>query len=94
MSDEAPEEESYFADPQTLERDPPRPRLTDERGYVIRQSLADEDVMPEYIVPVGSASGTWDMMIRIKSFKPEGWLSLWKGVYLYAGLRLVILSML
>ncbi|EKM60798.1 uncharacterized protein PHACADRAFT_133578 [Phanerochaete carnosa HHB-10118-sp] len=80
MSDDSPEEESYFADPQALERNPPLPRMTDERGYVIRQSIADEDVVPEYILPVGSASGTWDMMVRLKSFKPEGWLSLWKGL--------------
>lgn len=84
LSDESPEEESYFADPQTLERNPPPPRQTDERGYVIRQSFADEDVVPEYIIPVGSASGTWDMMVRLKSFRPEGWLSLWKGLLTHA----------
>lgn len=31
-------------------------------------------------MPVGSASGTWDMMSRLKSFRPEGWLALWKGM--------------
>ncbi|GJE85910.1 mitochondrial carrier [Phanerochaete sordida] len=84
MSDDSPEEESYFADPQSLEDNPPPRRMTDERGYVIRQSIADEDVIPEYIIPVGSASGTWDMMVRLKSFRPEGWLSLWKGLLTHA----------
>ncbi|KIP06926.1 hypothetical protein PHLGIDRAFT_127964 [Phlebiopsis gigantea 11061_1 CR5-6] len=74
------EEESYFADPQVLEQESPLPRLTDEKGYVIRQSVADEDLLPEYVIPVGSASGVWDMIGRLRAFRPEGWLSLWKGL--------------
>ena len=79
-SEEFQEEDSYFADPHAAEREPPAPRPTDERGYVIRQSIADEDLIPEYVLPVGSASGVWNMMGRLKSFRPEGWLALWKGI--------------
>ena len=81
MSEEFQEEESYFADPQALEQNPPPPRATDERGYIIRQSISDDDGIREYAIPVGSASGTWDMICQLKSFQPEGWLSLWKGLH-------------
>jgi len=40
----------------------------------------EEGTRPEYIIPVGSADGVWGMMKRIGRFRPEGWLSLWKGL--------------
>lgn len=82
MSDTSNENDSYFADPHTLDEGsrssiPPMP--ADERGYIIRQSVLEEATMPEYVIPVGSAAGTWGMMKRLGRFRPEGWLSLWKG---------------
>jgi mitochondrial fusion and transport protein UGO1 len=41
--------------------------------------VIDEAVIPQYIIPVGSAAGATGMMMRLKNFEPEGWLSLWKG---------------
>ena len=58
---------------------PPPPRPANEKGYVVRQSVVDEAVQPRYIIPVGSAAGATGMMIRLKNFEPEGWLSLWKS---------------
>ncbi len=59
---------------------PPKPpRPADEHGYIIRQSLLEEGTQPEYVIPVGSADGTWGMMKRIGGFRSEGWLALWKG---------------
>lgn len=81
MSDTSNENESYFADPQnpsTSSVSLPS-RTVDERGYIIRQSVLDEATIPEYVIPVGSAAGTWGMMKRLGRFRPEGWLSLWKG---------------
>ena len=83
MSDASSNEnDSYFADPHSLASEleksrPPRP--VDERGYIVRQSVLDEDTIPEYIIPVGSASGTWGMMKRLARFRSEGKLALWKG---------------
>lgn len=84
MSDTSGENDSYFADPHTLsseleESRPPRP--VDERGYIVRQSVLDEDTTPEYVIPVGSASGTWGMMKRLVRFRSEGKLALWKGAF-------------
>lgn len=80
LSDDA-NENPYFQDPN--EPSPTRrpPRQADEHGYVVRQSVLDESTIPEYIIPIGSADGTWGMMKRLVSFRPEGWLSLWKGTY-------------
>ncbi|OCH88610.1 mitochondrial carrier [Obba rivulosa] len=78
LSDSSNENETYFADPSTPKRAVPRP--ADERGYVMRQSVLDEATQPEYIIPVGSASGTWGMMKALINFRTEGWLSLWKGL--------------
>ena len=68
-------------DPQDEDdRKPTRPlRLTDENGYIVRQSVTDEALIPQYVIPVGSAAGASGMMFRLKNFEPEGWLSLWKG---------------
>jgi len=76
------EDDSYFADPSTSsDSSPSAPRrLSDDRGYVIRQSVLEEATIPEYVIPVGSADGTWGMMKRLGRFRPEGWLSLWKGL--------------
>jgi hypothetical protein len=38
-----------------------------------------DSVRPEYIIPVGSASGVWGMMKRVGRFRGEGWFALWKG---------------
>ncbi len=82
MSDSSIENDSYFADPHALDASTdsaPPPRPADERGYIIRQSVLEEGTIPEYIIPVGSAAGTWGMMKRLGRFRHEGWLSLWKG---------------
>lgn len=42
--------------------------------------MLEEGTIPEYVIPLGSADGTWGMMKRLGRFKPEGWLSLWKGM--------------
>jgi mitochondrial fusion and transport protein UGO1 len=57
-----------------------KPRPTDERGYVVRRSVMDDATRPEYIIPVGSTDGVWDMMKRVGRFRSEGWFSLWKGM--------------
>ncbi|KAI0706053.1 mitochondrial carrier [Cytidiella melzeri] len=80
LSDAYAEHDSYFADPTAEGAARPAPRPTDERGYVVRQWVVDEAVVPQYIIPVGSASGASGMMFRLKNFEPEGWLSLWKGL--------------
>ncbi|OJT09597.1 Mitochondrial fusion and transport protein ugo1 [Trametes pubescens] len=79
LSDSSNENESYFADPTTV-KPPKPPRPADEHGYIIRQSLLEEGTQPEYVIPVGSADGTWGMMKRIGGFRSEGWLALWKGL--------------
>ncbi|KAI8995429.1 mitochondrial carrier [Trametes punicea] len=79
LSDSSNENDSYFADP-TAERPLKPPRPADEHGYIIRQSILDEGTQPEYVIPVGSADGTWGMMKRLASFRAEGWLALWKGL--------------
>ncbi|KAI0724223.1 mitochondrial carrier domain-containing protein [Cerioporus squamosus] len=73
------ENDSYFADP-TAERPPRPPRQADEEGYIIRHSVLDEGTQPEYVIPTGSADGTWGMMKRVGRFRSEGWLALWKGL--------------
>lgn len=82
---------SYFADPSNPDSESRRnvPHLTsDDRGYVVRQSVLEEGTLPEYVIPVGSADGVWGMMKRIGRFRPEGWLGLWKGTrtLIYSGL--------
>ncbi|KAI0666342.1 mitochondrial carrier [Trametes maxima] len=79
LSDSSNENDSYFADP-TADRPPKPPRPTEEHGYIIRQSLLEEGTQPEYVIPVGSADGTWGMMKRLAGFRAEGWLALWKGL--------------
>ncbi len=76
------ENDSYFAEPHgSYENNStsPSPRLVDERGYIVRESLLEDGTVLEYVIPVGSAAGTWGMMKRLGRFQPEGWLSLWKG---------------
>ncbi|KAH9949506.1 mitochondrial carrier [Amylocystis lapponica] len=84
LSDDSNENDSYFADPSNVNTaaapTPPPPRLSDERGYVVRQSVLEEGTIPEYVIPVGSADGTWGMVKRVGRFKSEGWFSLWKGL--------------
>lgn len=77
------EHDAYFADPDPLDEDgtkPTRPlRPTDEKGYIVRQSVTDEALIPHYVIPAGSASGASGMMSRLRNFESEGWLSMWKG---------------
>ncbi|RPD58351.1 mitochondrial carrier [Lentinus tigrinus ALCF2SS1-6] len=73
------ENDSYFADP-TAEKPPRPPRQADEEGYIIRHSVLEEGTQPEYVIPVGSADGTWGMIKRVGRFRSEGWLALWKGL--------------
>lgn len=83
-AEELVENDSYFADPSSSDALPPGAgprRLSDDRGYVVRQSVMEEGTIPEYVIPVGSADGTWGMMKRLGRFRPEGWLSLWKGAF-------------
>ncbi|KAJ2965575.1 hypothetical protein NUW54_g14074 [Trametes sanguinea] len=79
-------DDSYFADPSAEK--PPKPlRAADEQGYIIRQSVLEEGTQPDYVIPVGSADGTWGMMKKVAGFRAEGWLALWKGAYLRTILR-------
>jgi len=55
------------------------PKPVDDQGYVIRTSVLEEGTRSEYIIPVGSMNGAWDMVKRVAAFRGEGWLSLWKG---------------
>jgi len=80
LSDTSAEHDSYFADPQAEPPSRPPRRPTDEKGYIVRQSVTDEATIPHYVIPVGSAAGASGMMFRLKNFEPEGWLSLWKGL--------------
>lgn len=80
-SDTSNEHDAYFADPTRPESESSvPPRIADERGYVVRQSVLEEGTIPEYVVPVGSAAGSWGMAKRLGRFHAEGWLSLWKGL--------------
>lgn len=79
LSDSSNENDSYFADP-AAERPPKPPRPADEHGYIIRQSVLEEGTQPDYVIPVGSADGTWGMMKQLGGFRAEGWLALWKGM--------------
>jgi len=104
LSDSSNENDAYFADPSKLEAEAetrPAPRLADERGYVVRQSVLEEGTIPEYVMPTGTADGTWGMMKQLGRFRSEGWLSLWKGLLtttihdaLFAGLQPVSYSLL
>jgi fusion and transport protein UGO1 len=61
---------------------PPAPRaIVDEHGHIVRRSVLEEGTRPEFIIPVGSASGVWGMMKRVGRYKTEGWFALWKGLY-------------
>jgi mitochondrial fusion and transport protein UGO1 len=79
FSDSSNDHDSYFADPSSSTPRRRSSRLTDDKGYVIRRSVLDEEARPEYIIPVGSADGVWGMIKRIGRFRGEGWLALWKG---------------
>ncbi|KAJ8517021.1 hypothetical protein ONZ45_g5718 [Pleurotus djamor] len=78
FSDSSHDDDAYFADPSTARRAPLRP--ADEQGYIIRHSILEEGTRPEYVIPVGSAKGVWEMIKRIGRFRAEGWLALWKGL--------------
>lgn len=79
--------ESYFHDParaafSAAARNEPagsQPlQPTDAEGYVTRQSINDESTRPDYVMPVGSTEGVWAMIKRLRGFKPEGTIALWK----------------
>ena len=42
-------------------------------------STLDDALRPTYIIPIGPIDGVWSMIQRIKGWKHEGWLALWKG---------------
>jgi fusion and transport protein UGO1 len=71
-------EDTYFADPAGPSRYAVA-RPADERGYIIRRSVMEVGTRPEFVIPVGSAGGVWDMIKRVGRFRSEGWLALWKG---------------
>ncbi|KAG5648237.1 hypothetical protein DXG03_006195 [Asterophora parasitica] len=73
MSDSS-NDDSYFADPHASPTRHSAPRPTDDQGYVIRRSVLEEGTRPEYIIPVGSADGVWEMMKQIGRFRGEGFL--------------------
>ncbi|KAF8213473.1 mitochondrial carrier [Mycena galopus ATCC 62051] len=78
LTDEDDDNDSYFADPNaTPHAGFSASRQTDEP---VRRSVLEEGTRPEYIIPVGSASGVWGMMRRVSRFRSEGWLALWKGL--------------
>lgn len=81
LSDSTNEDESYFADPAGSHIKYPAPKPVDEQGYVVRTSVLEDGTRPEYIIPVGSMNGAWDMVKRVAAFRGEGWLSLWKGLF-------------
>jgi mitochondrial fusion and transport protein UGO1 len=58
---------------------PPKPRLADEEGYVVRRSVLEEDTRPEYVMPISKTKGVWGMIKKVARWKNEGWLALWKG---------------
>jgi hypothetical protein len=82
LSDSSDNGDTYFTDPHSpgTAKRYPAPRPTDEQGYVIRRSVLEEGTRPEYIIPVGSVDGVWNMIKRVGRFRSEGWLALWKGV--------------
>lgn len=83
LSDTSNDNDAYFADPTKLVDDTASgspPRLADERGYIVRQSVLEEGTIPEYVMPVGTSDGPWGMMKQLGRFRAEGWLSLWKGL--------------
>jgi fusion and transport protein UGO1 len=41
--------------------------------------VLEEGTRPEYIIPVGSVAGVWNMIKRVGRFRFEGWLAIWKG---------------
>ncbi|KAG1749725.1 mitochondrial carrier domain-containing protein [Suillus paluster] len=81
LSDSTNEDESYFADPVASHIQYPAPKPVDDQGYVVRTSVLEDGTRPEYIIPVGSMNGAWDMVKRVAAFRGEGWLSLWKGLF-------------
>jgi hypothetical protein len=56
--------------------------------------VLEDGTRPEYIIPVGSMNGTWDMVKRAAAFRGEGWLSLWKGESLSSGGVLYLISVI
>lgn len=81
LSDSSGDQDGYFIDPTNpTPARYPRPRLSDEHGYVVRRSVLEEDTRPEYLIPVASADGVWSMMKRVARSPNDGWLALWKGL--------------
>jgi fusion and transport protein UGO1 len=63
--------------------------IVDEHGHIVRRSVLEEGTRPEYIIPVGSASGVWGMMKRVGRYRTERWFALWKGLYQCKKSRLI-----
>lgn len=73
-------DDSYFTDPSNTSGRHPASRPADGQGYILRRSVLEEGMRPEYIIPIGSADGVWGMIKCIGRFRGEGWLALWKGL--------------
>ncbi|KLO20448.1 mitochondrial carrier [Schizopora paradoxa] len=76
----ADNDDAYFADEDGSSSRVNTPRPTDDRGYVIRQSVSDSSTRASYVIPLGTANGVWAMIKQVARWKPEGWLGLWKGL--------------
>ncbi|GAA97710.1 uncharacterized protein L969DRAFT_55483 [Mixia osmundae IAM 14324] len=53
----------------------------DPAGYIIRRSIYDENLRPDYVLPARIDTGVWDMCKALGGWQPEGWSSLWKGLF-------------
>lgn len=92
-------DEAYFQDPSSSAPSypPPKLRLADEEGYIVRRSVLEEATRPEYVMPLSNTYGVWGMIKKIVRWRNEGWFALWKGndtkartischLYFFAGL--------
>ncbi|KAF8585552.1 mitochondrial carrier [Ramaria rubella] len=76
-------DEAYFQDPASSvpsKYPPPKLRLADEEGYVVRRSVLEEETRPEYVMPIGKINGVWGMIKKVARWRHEGWFALWKGL--------------
>ncbi|KIJ40187.1 hypothetical protein M422DRAFT_257021, partial [Sphaerobolus stellatus SS14] len=77
---EGSSDEAYFQDPtSSAPTAPPKPRPSDEEGYVLRRSILEEETRPEYVMPITITHGVWSMIKKITRWRNEGWFALWKG---------------
>ncbi|EIN13666.1 mitochondrial carrier [Punctularia strigosozonata HHB-11173 SS5] len=79
-SESSIEDDSYFADPSDPDSTRAYRSQQGGRGAARHTGAAGGLVEPEYVIPVGSASGVWGMIKRVGRFRGEGWLALEKGL--------------